>query len=309
MKQLPPLKALPAFEASARLLSFTRAAAELHVTQGAVSQQIRQLEDWLGVRLFQRLTRELRLTEAGRRYALEVRDALRLLEEATAALRAKTERDTITLSCMPSFAHKWLGPRLGRFIAGNPDLALNIHSSFETVELGTGAFDCAIRHGAGGYRGYYSEILLTEELTPLCSPGIAERLREPADLTGETLIRDYGTEWSDWLEAAGLAGRGFRWGTEFMDSSMAIQAAIDGHGVILGHTVLAWDDIRNGLLVKPFALAVPYDFAHWFVCPEGEERRGAVKRLRDWLVAEAATFPRPEVRLGRRPSPPRRPFG
>ena len=309
MATLPPLKALRAFEASARHLSFTKAAAELCVTQGAVSQQIKLLEQALGVALFLRENQRLRLTAQGRKYALEVREALRLISEATAEIRPRGEQAAVTLSCLPSFAHKWLAPRLGGFLQSHPEISLRVHTSFDVVDLTRDGIDCAIRHGAGGYDSCFAEILLTEELTPMCAPHVAQQLDGPADLAKETLLRDYGTEWREWLEAAGLDGAQVSWGAEFLDSSMAMQAAIDGRGVILGHTVLAHDDLRSGTLVAPFDLRVPYDCAHWFVCRSGREKSPEVAAVRAWLKSEASAFPMPEIRRGREHAPPDRPFG
>lgn len=309
MATLPPLKALRVFEAAARHLSFTKAAGELCVTQGAVSQQVKALEDALEVELFRRRNRELRLTDAGRNYALAVREALRLVSEATAELRRNASAQNLTLSCLPSFAHKWLMPRLGRFIESHPEISLRVHTSFEVVDLRRDGIDCAIRHGPGGYSDAYAEILLTEELTPMCAPAIAAELARPHDLAGQTLLRDFGTEWDEWLQRAGVADLKFRLGPEFLDSSMAMQAAIDGAGIILGHTALARDDLESGRLVAPFETRVSYDCAHWFVCPAGDEMRPQIRALHDWLRQEAAAFPSPPIRLGRLKAPRGQPFG
>lgn len=309
MASLPPLKALRVFEAASRHLSFTRAADELCVTQGAVSQQIKLLEQALGVELFVRLNQQLRLTAHGRKYALEVREALRLISEATAEIQPRTEKDAVTISCLPSFAHKWLASRLGKFSQAYPEISLRVHTSFEVVDLARDGIDCAIRHGNGGYEGCYSEILLTEELTPMCAHRLVDQLRVPGDLASVDLLRDYGTDWPDWLGAAGVAEADMRYGAEFMDTSLAMQAAIDGQGVILGHTALAADDLKSGALVAPFDLRVPYDCAHWFVCRTGMEDQPGIDIVRNWLHAEAASFPKPEIKLGRLQAPPVRPFG
>jgi LysR family transcriptional regulator, glycine cleavage system transcriptional activator len=308
MQSLPPLKSLRVFDAAARHLSFTRAADELCVTQGAVSQQVKLLEDSLGAKLFRRQNRELRLTAAGERFALAVREALRLVGEATAEIRGRDGRQRLTLSCLPSFAHKWLMPRLGGFIERHPEISLRLHTGFDVVDLARDGVDCAIRHGPGGYRGLFAEILLTEELTPMCSPAIAATLKRPADLAGQVLLRDFGTEWGEWLERAGLSEDDVHMGAEFLDSSVAMQAAIDGRGVILGHTALARDDLEAGRLVAPFETRVPYDCAHWFVCPAGRETEPEIRALHAWLKQEAAAFPAPAIRLGRLKAPRTRPF-
>lgn len=309
MIALPSLNALRVFEAASRHLSFTKAADELCVTQGAVSQQIKGLEESIGVELFVREKNLLRLTDQGWRYALEVREALRIIRDATDEICAPTADGIVTISCLPSFAHKWLGSRLGKFAQAHPDISLRVHSSFDVVDLARDGIDCAIRHGNGGYRDCYSEILLTEELTPMCSRAVASQLRTPADLSTVVLLQDYGTDWHEWLEAAGLADLATIRGAEFLDSSMAIQAAIDGQGVILGHTVLAHEDLVSGALVAPFDLHIPYDCAHWFICRSGFETRPEIAAVHDWLKAEAAHFPRVAIRLGRIQAPPKQPFG
>jgi LysR family glycine cleavage system transcriptional activator len=309
MAKMPPLKALRVFEAAARHQSSTKAAEELCVTQGAVSQQIKLLEESLGVELFLRLNQQLRLTSQGRKYALEVREALRLISEATAEIQPRSVSAAVTISCLPSFAHKWLAPRLGRFLQAEPGISLRLHTSFEVVDLFRHGVDCAIRHGSGGYDGCFAEILMTEELAPMCTPQIAAQLTSPEDLAEQVLLRDYGTEWRDWLEPAGIDDEDLCWGAEFQDSSVAIQAAIDGRGVILGHTMLAHDDLRSGALVAPFEMRVPYDCAHWFVCRRGEETRPEIAAVRAWLRKEAAAFPSPSIRLGRLQAPPAAPFG
>jgi len=299
MPPQPPLNALRVFEAAARHRSFTRAAEELSVTQGAVSQQIRGLEDVLGVRLFRRGPRGLALTESGEQYAGAVAAALRTIAEATAAIRPDPGAASLTVSCLPSFAHKWLAPRIGRFTARHPGIALRVHTSFAVVDLDHDGIDCAIRHGPGGYRGLHAELLLTEELTPMCAQALAGSLAVPADLRGATLIQDFGTPWASWLQAAGLDPEEMRMGPEFLDSSMAMQAAADGQGVILGHTALAHDDLAAGVLVAPFPLRVPYDCAHWFVCRPGDRRRAALRAFHRWLRDEAAMFPAPALGAGR----------
>jgi LysR family glycine cleavage system transcriptional activator len=309
MAKLPPLKALRVFEAASRHLSFTKAADELCVTQGAVSQQVKLLEDSLGIELFVRLNQQLKLTTQGQKYAHEIRQALYLISEATSEIQPQAGKATVTLSCLPSFAHKWLSPRLGNFNDAHPEISLRVHTSFETVDLAHESIDCAIRHGAGGYDNCFAEILLTEELTPMCAPSVAARLRKPQDLISQPLVRDFGTEWDEWLDEAGLDIAKIQWGAEFLDSSLAMQHAVEGQGVILGHTMLAHDDLRSGALVAPFDLRVPYDCAHWFVCRGGMENRPEIAAVHVWLREEAAPFPKPDIRLGRLQAPPARPFG
>lgn len=300
MADLPPLNALRTFEAAARHLSFTRAAEELHVTQAAVSQQMKGLEEVLGVALFRRLNRRLWLTDAGQDYARSVREALTILRDATARLRPEASHHDLTLSLPPSLAHKWLLPRLGRLIDRHPQLTLRLHTSYEAMRLGTGpmAVHCAIRQGRGPYPGLFAELLLREEIFPVCAPALARDLRQPADLKRVPVIRDEGVSWSDWLTAAGVPASGptsgIGTGPGFLDTSMAIQAAIDGRGVLLGRSVMIADDLAAGRLVEPFqalGLRVPYVNAVWFLCPAGEENTPAIRALLDWLKEEVAPPP------------------
>lgn len=298
MADLPPLNALRTFEVAARHLSFTRAAEELNITQAAVSQQMKGLEEALGVPLFRRLNRRLWLTDAGQDYARSVRDALEIVREATLRLRPEASYHDLTLSLPPSLAHKWLMPRLGRFIDRHPLLTLRLHTSYEAMRLGVGptAVHCAIRQGRGPYPGHYADLLLREEIFPVCAPSLAARLTGLPDLKRVPVIRDEGVSWADWLTAAGLPQRAIGAGPTFLDSSMAVQAAIDGRGVMLGRSVMIADDLAAGRLVEPFralGLRMPYLNAVWFLCPPGQEDTPAIRALLGWLKEEVeASAPR-----------------
>ncbi|WP_019646209.1 transcriptional regulator GcvA [Novispirillum itersonii] len=294
MADLPPLNALRTFEVAARHLSFTRAAEELHITQAAVSQQMKGLEEALGVPLFRRLNRRLWLTDAGQEYACSVREALQIVRDATVRLRPEASHHDLTLSLPPSLAHKWLMPRLGRFIDRHPALTLRLHTTYEVMRLGIGptAVHCAIRQGRGPYPGLFAELLLRENLTPVCAPGLAAQLATPEDLRRVPVIRDEGVSWADWLAAAGLPQRAIGAGPTFLDSSMAVQAAIDGRGVTLGRSVMIADDLAAGRLVEPFrhlGLQTPYLNAVWFLCPQGQEVTPAIQALLGWLKEEVST--------------------
>lgn len=292
MPELPPLKALRVFEAAARHLSFTRAAAELHVTQAAVSQQVKTLEAHLGLALFRRLNRRLLLTDPGQGYARQVREALDILRDATARVMIESGESDVTLSVTPSFAHMWLLPRLGRFADRHPLLILRLHTGFEVMPFGEGpaAVQCAVRQGRGPYPGLFAEELLDEEVFPVCAPALAACLGSSADLARVTVIRDEGVPWTDWLRAAGQPLSVLGKGPSFLDSSMAVQAAIDGRGVALGRSALVADELAAGRLVAPFELRLPYELRIWFVCPKGHEERPPVQALLDWLREEAHTL-------------------
>lgn len=293
MATMPPLNALRTFEVAARHLSFTRAAEELNITQAAVSQQMKGLEEALGVPLFRRLNRRLWLTDAGQDYSRSVREALEIVRTATMRLRPEVTHHDLTLTLPPSLAHKWLLPRLGRFIDRNPSLTLRLHTSYEAMRLGVGptAVHCAIRQGRGPYPGLYAELLLREDVFPVCAPAMAARLNTPEDLRHVPVIRDEGVSWADWLTEAGVPQQGLGAGPAFLDTSMAVQAAMDGRGVLLGRSVMIADDLASGRLVEPFrdrGLRVPYGNAVWFVCPVGEEETPAIRALLTWLKDEVS---------------------
>jgi len=291
MTRLPPLNALRAFEAAARHLSFTRAAEELSVTQAAVSHQIKTLEERLGVRLFQRRNRALLLTAEGQLYYPDVQRAFALLGEATAKLTAADNRGVLTLSTLPSFAARWLVPRLGGFIDRHPEIDLRLATTQRLVDFARDQVDAAIRYGSGRYPGLSVTLLLTEEIFPVCSPALLARipLACPQDLRKHKLLHDHGVdEWDRWLEAARVPGIDSAHGYWYRDSSLLLQAAVAGQGVALGRSVLAADDLAAGRLVRPFSLALPSTNAYYFVCPEGSAQRGKIAAFSDWVLAEAA---------------------
>jgi LysR family glycine cleavage system transcriptional activator len=288
--ELPSLNALRAFEAAARHLSLTLAGRELHVTQSAVSHQVQNLEDELGVELFRRLPRSLLLTPAGEALATAARDAFGRIEDAARAVDRRAAR--LCVSVLPSFAALWLVPRLKRFRASWPRLDLRIHSSREPCDFARDGVDVAIRYGRGGWKGLRSEELFSEAIFPVCSPRIARSLRSPSDLRRQVLLHDevraaHGG-WPEWLRAAGAAGVDARRGTIFTDAHLMLQAAADGQGVALARSALAAGDLTAGRLVRPFACAVPTRYRYFLVCPPAHARRPEVRAFRDFLVAEVA---------------------
>lgn len=289
---LPSLNALKAFEAAARHESFTRAAAELHVTQGAVSHQVKGLEDSLGLKLFRRERQRLAITEAGRSYLEVVRDAFDRLAAGTERLLERENRGVLTVTTSPNFAAKWLVHRLGGFAAAHPGIDMRVSASLHHVDFAREDIDLAIRHGDGTWPGLAVTRLCEEELFPVCSPRLLagrEGLRTPGDLARQTLFyvnnRD---EWRAWLEAAGVAGVDVSRGPVFNQASMAIDAAVDGQGVALARTTLAAHDLLTGRLVRPFELALKVPYAYWIVCPKATAARPKIATFRDWLLAEAA---------------------
>ena len=296
-RRLPSLNALKAFEAAARHESFTRAAEELCVTQGAVSHQVKGLEDELGLRLFQRARRRLALSPVGRDYLDVVRDAFDRLDAGTQRLQRRERSGVLTVSTSPNFAAKWLVHRLGAFAAAHPGIDLRVGATLEHVDFVRDAVDLAIRHGEGDWPGLHVTRLCAEELFPVCSARLVDgppRLRRPADLARATLLRqDRNDAWGAWLAAAGVAGIDIGGidlsrGPVFNQASLAIDAAVDGQGVALARTALVSRDLLSGRLVRPFATSLPASFAYYVVCPRAVAAQPKVAAFRDWLLAEAA---------------------
>lgn len=291
-RRLPPLNALRAFEAAARHLSFTKAAEELNVTQAAVSHQIKALEDWLGVALFRRMNRALALTETGQSYLPPVRDAMDTLAQATDSLLRSDNAGALTVSTMPSFAAKWLVPRLTRFQKRFPDLDVRVQSTSQMVDFARYDVDLAIRFGNGDWPELHVERLLTEDIFPVGHPSLLagdRPLVRPEDLRHHTLLHDdYRISWAMWCRAAGIEGLDVERGPRFDDSSFTLQAAINGHGVALARGVLVADDIATGRLVRLFDVRLPGSVAYYVVTPPNALSRPKVRAFRDWLFEEAA---------------------
>lgn len=291
-RRLPSLNALKAFEASARHESFTAAAAELCVTQGAVSQQVKALEDELGLRLFSRDGRTLKLTEAGRSYLDVVRDAFDRLSSGTARLLQRQSSGVLNISTSPNFAAKWLVHRLGRFSEAHPGIELRISASMQHVDFAREEADLAVRHGDGNWPGMHVTRLCNEELFPVCSPQLLRgrrALKAHGDLSQHALlhVNDH-VYWQRWLAHHGVADVDGSRGPLFNQASMAIDAAIQGQGVAMARTALAAWDLLGGRLVRPFREAMEAPFAMWIVCPKATADLPKISTFRDWLLAEAA---------------------
>lgn len=273
-------------------MSLTRAADELAVTQSAVSRQVRELEVDLGVALFERQGRKLRLTAEGRSFAQVADEAIERLTEHAVALRARRASPIVTLATVPSIAARWLAPRLADFVASHPDIDLRIASSPQLLDLEADGIDAAIRYGRGDWRGVCAVRLAGEELLPVCSPDYAERhaLGAPADLRRLKLLEgNLPDRWRDWLEAAGVSTRGIEHGLVFDDANALLRAAEDGLGVALGRSLLVAPDLDSGRLVAPFGLRIPATYAYWFVLPERREADARLARVRDWLGSQFGT--------------------
>ncbi len=292
LRRLPPLNALRAFEAAARHLSFTRAAGELHVTQAAISHQIKALEEWLGMPLFRRQNRALLLTDAGQAYLPPLREAFDRIQDATNKLRERDKSGALTVGTFTSFAAKWLVPRLGRFASAHPDIEVRLAINDVLVDFAADAVEVAIRYGRGDWKGLHAERLMTEVVFVVCSPKLLDGpapLKRPEDLRHHTMLHDdLPEDWDTWLEAAGVGTTKAKRDLAFNHSEMVLQAAIDGLGVALGRSVLVADDLAAGRLVKPFDLELPTQAAYYLACPDGTQDRPKVKAFRDWVMSEVA---------------------
>lgn len=303
-RRLPPLATLRALEAVSRHQSLSRAADELCVTPAAVNHQIRQLEDHLGVPLLRRVGRNVVVTEAGEACLPGIREGFDRLTAALALAETFQDDDhTITVSAPPSFASKWLLPRLGRFQQANPGVDLRIIASSQLANFQNDRVDIAIRYGAGRYPDLTVEQLMSETVFPVASPALLKDrpIKVPADLRDHVLLhndshhRDHsGPTWPMWLKAAGEGetNPGVR-GPRFTLSSLAIEAAAQGEGITLAKAALADNDLKTGRLVRLFEQATPTDFAYFIVGPARNFRHAKVKTLIDWLHTEAAALQTP----------------
>ena len=284
---LPPLNALRAFEAAARHLSFTRAADEMNVTQAAISHQVKGLEERLGVKLFRRLPRRLLLTDEGQALLPYLRDAFNRIALAVDRISARSAIGTLTVSSMTTIVMTWLVPRLPRFQAAHPEIDVRLMTTQRLVDFAREDIDVGIRFGTGKWPGVKVERMFGEVLTPLCGKYFSEKIASPADLRGLPLLRTTEEEeWPIWFAAAGVKAIEFMRGPIFDSTMIAVQAAIDGLGVVLGPPSLFVDDIAAGRLFQPFPLAVETGKSYWFVVPDNAADRPKVKAFHDWVFAE-----------------------
>ena len=297
-RRLPSLNALRAFEAAGRHMSMRKAAAELNVTPAAVSHQVKALEEYLGVPLFRRLNRALLLTSAAQKCLPGLTEGLDRLAEAMERLAGEDRAGIVTVSLPPSFAAKWLVPRLERFTETHPDLDVRVSASMELVDFRRDEVDIAVRFGHGNYPGLIAEKLFDDAVAPMCAPALLvgnHPLRQPGDLRHHALLHDDSAliidatapDWRMWLKAAGVEGVDASRGSHFSSADHAILAAIDGAGVTLGRLSLAAADLAAGRLVMPFELSLALAPSYYVVYPEATADRPKVTAFRDWLMEEA----------------------
>lgn len=281
-RKLPSLNALRAFEASARHCSFTLAAQELHVTQGAVSHQIKALEEELGLALFERQPNQLQLTRAGQQYLDAVRDAFDRIERATGELHLPAGQQRLCISTSPNFAAKWLGPRLGEFAARHPDLELRLEQSEERANFIRDGIDLAVRYGVGPWPGLECLRLGDEFLLPVCAPSLAAPTT-PEELAALPLLHVDGRDaWSGWFAAQGRPAQPAG-GIVFSHEGAAIDAAIAGQGVALARASLVSRALLQGLLVAPLPLSAALAEAYWLVWPPARAGDPKLGMFADWL--------------------------
>ena len=294
-QRLPPVTGLVVFEAAARHLNFTRAAAELKVTQAAVSRQVQGLEQHLGVELFQRRHRGLQLTRAGFGLHKAVSMGLEHIADAAEGLRRVRSEAEVTVSTSVTFASYWLLSRLAKFRAAHPDIELRLVASAPVSDLAAARIDLAIRYGAGKWPGVKAVHLLDNEVFPVCAPAYLEGrppLRKPADLVNQTLLhlveydRNWVT-WEAWLRAFGIELRPKKRGLEFDNYLILVQAALDGQGIALGGGRLADDFLARGALVRPLAATQRSERAFYLLVPTEVTLSEPAMHFRDWILAEA----------------------
>ncbi|MEZ5996901.1 MAG: LysR substrate-binding domain-containing protein [Hyphomonadaceae bacterium] len=297
MAHLPSLQTLRAFEAAGRLQSYSKAAAELGLTHGAVSHRIRELEEQLGVTLFKRAGNAMVPTSEGQQLLGKVRQGLSLLEQAFAAPRAPSpaRQRRIVVTSVPSMAATWLYKRLAEFRGEHPDIDIDLRVSERLSDYKKEGIDIGVRLGLGGWTGLNGAKLFDEALTPVCTPEYRDRLNlhAPADLARATLLRNVWTPWVSWFRAAGLDWTEPSSGPIFDDAPLLLRAALDSQGVALGRHWLAVDELRAGRLVAPFDITLRDDFSYWLTWPAGREGNADAVLLREWLQARAAAEEHP----------------
>ncbi|MCZ4280585.1 transcriptional regulator GcvA [Kiloniella laminariae] len=311
LRPLPPLNALRAFEAAARHLSFTKAAQELFVTQAAVSHQIKSLEDHLGIQLFRRMNRRLILTDEAQILLPAVSKAFDIIKSTTQKLYDGGDRGALKVSVMPSFAAKWLLPRLPKFRRLHPEIDILVSATISKVNFNRDDVDMAIRFGSGQYPGLQVDQMMKDESLVVCSPHLLKGplpLRSPEDLKYHTLLHDdvgeepFAVNWRRWLQLAGVTGVDPNRGPGYSDSSLILQAAIEGQGVALGRTSLTYDDLKAGRLVCPFGPRAPANYQYYVVSPYSTSEITKIRVFREWLLSEAKAddfVPNIEVDLDR----------
>lgn len=289
-RRLQQLTALRAFEAAARHLSFARAAEELHVTPGAISQQIKQLEDYLGITLFLR-GRQLRLSDSAAAALPLFSEAFDQLERAVTRLRADLDNGPLVVSLPPVFASRWMIMRLEDFQARHPDIELRLHASRRLVDFAVDEVDVAIRFGSGPFTGLHVDRLTTEAVVPVASPALAAQITEPAELLNHALLHDEAKDWDTtfpdwdtWLSSLGVSGKPRI--RHFSDTNLVIEAAMAGLGVALVWHSLVAADLQAGKLQRLFDNTLPYSHGYHLVMPPNRLQVPKIAAFRAWMLEQ-----------------------
>ena len=282
----PPLSALRPFEAAARLESFSRAADELHLTHGAISRQVRALEDHLGAQLFSRHGKRVALTPQGRVFAERVRAALHEITLAADAVASRRRDNRLTVSVLPSFASRWLMPRLIRFMEKHPHIEVSVVATKALANFTTDEVDIGIRFGKGPYPPLVSEAFLEDEWFAVASPKM-KIPKNPADLLKMRIIREDRDYWDEWFVAAGVKlDEPIPGGPVFDDATYSIQAAVRGEGIALARNSIIGEDLERGTLKRLFNVSVKTNERYWFVSPKELAGTVKVRAFRDWVKSE-----------------------
>ena len=293
--RLPPLNALRAFEAASRHLSFANAAAELHVTPAALSQQIKSLESHLGAPVFLRLNRRVELTDIGRMLAPNISEGFDTLQSAWSSALRRVEKQHLTVTAGPAFMAGWLAPRMGSFVTAHPEVELRFTASLRMLSFERDEIDLAIRFGAGDDDGYFSEELFVDWVTPMVAPEMADQIRTPQDVGKLPMIKqdsggmlqDY-ESWDLWCDMFGVTKNDV--GPAFTTPDSALTYAVNGSGVVLGRLSLAQHLLQAGQLVMPLRESLRRKLRYRLVCPLGGEQDQNVQIFRDWIKEEMAAL-------------------
>ncbi len=290
MARLPPFISLRALEAAARHKSYSRAASELHVTHGAVSHQIRRLEEELGCVLFKREGNVMEPTAAALKLSAKVSQAMKLMQTAVDSVAIEASAGPLVISAEPGFARLWLAPRFARLREETGEAEIEIRLEERKADLAREGVDAAIRHGRGEWPDLEAIVLFQERLFPVCSPefAAAHKIKRPADLFNAPLLRHTVWQWRPWFLSLGIDPPAELGGMMFDDTAFMLDAAARGLGVALARSSLAGPDLASGRLVQPLSEEIPGDWGYYFVWSADCARQKRVFRLRDWLVAEAA---------------------
>lgn len=290
MSHLPPLSALRAFEAVARLGSVVKAAESLHVTHSAISHQLRTLEDFLGLSLFLREGKRLQLTEEGRIYALRIRGALADMNEATQRVLTRPKPNDITIGVVPSFALNWLVPRLPDFKAKYPQYTVSLRAGLGFEEMSNGLLDMAIRMGAGGWDGMKQIHLMDDRLIMVAAPHYQPRPTSTDDIKSATVIYNPAMPWATWCQAAGLADWRPSATYSYNDSNLELEAARLGHGIMLARTSLLEAHLANGSLIPITDISVPYQYPYWIIWPDRSRTSKKIADFTAWISEQANMY-------------------